>query len=215
MKQQSELVGGGLGARRAVGGEMQLVRLDQVFGLSSRAVELLVKRLGQARQIGDDEAAVGPLWPGLDASDDAAFDVPAFGGITELAIAADLLRLAGEATQGGVFGERTDLPQQHRVDGQPEDVADALALAPRHGLRSAVMAVAADNDLDRRPAGADMADDMAQHERHLGPARRLARAQNDRDRLAARRLVNVDRQKAAAVVVRIEQRELLPAVHPV
>ena len=77
------------------------------------------------------------------------------------------------------------------------------------------MAVAAHDDLDRRPAGADTADDMAQHQRHLGPVRRLAGAQDDGDRLAARRLVDVDRQKAAAVVVRIEQRELLAAVNPV
>ena len=77
------------------------------------------------------------------------------------------------------------------------------------------MAVAAHDDLDRRPAGADTADDMAQHQRHLGPVGRLAGAQDDRDRLAGRRLVDVDRQKAAAVVVGVEQRELLAAVNPV
>ena len=77
------------------------------------------------------------------------------------------------------------------------------------------MAVAAQDDLDRRPASADAADDMAQHQRDLGPVRRLAGAQDDSDGLAGRRLVNVDRQKAAAVVVRIEERELLAAVNPV
>ena len=56
---------------------MQLVRLDQVLGLAARAVDLLVKRLGQARQIGDDEATVGTLRTGLDAGDDAALDCPA------------------------------------------------------------------------------------------------------------------------------------------
>ena len=77
------------------------------------------------------------------------------------------------------------------------------------------MAVAAHHDVDRRPAGADMADDMAQHQRHLGPVRRLAGAQDDRHRLAGRRLVDVDRQKAAAVVIGVEQRQLLAAVNPV
>ena len=77
------------------------------------------------------------------------------------------------------------------------------------------MAVAADDDLDRRPAGADAANDMAQHQRHLCPVRRLAGAQDDSDGLAGRRLVNVDWHKAAAVVVRIEERELLAAVNPV
>ena len=77
------------------------------------------------------------------------------------------------------------------------------------------MAVAAHQDIDRRPAGADAADDMAQHQRHLGPVRRLAGAQDDRHRLAGGGLVNVDRQEAAAVVMGVEQRELLPAVDPV
>jgi hypothetical protein len=77
------------------------------------------------------------------------------------------------------------------------------------------MAVAAHDDVDRRPAGADAADDMAQHQRHLGPVRRLAGPQNDSNRLAGRRLVDVDRQKAAAVIVGIPERQLLAAVHPV
>ena len=77
------------------------------------------------------------------------------------------------------------------------------------------MAVAAHHDVDRRPAGADMADDMAQHQGHLGPVRRLAGAQDDRHRLAGGRLVDVDRLEAAAVVVGVEQRQLLAAVDPV
>ncbi len=99
---------------------------------------------------------------GLDAGDDAALDLPAFGGVAEIAVAADLFAFASEAAKGGVLGQQADLAQQHRVAGQPEDVADALALAPRHRLGPAVMAVATDDDLDRRPAGADMADHMAQ-----------------------------------------------------
>ena len=123
-----------LRAGGAVGGEVQLVRLDQVLGLSAGAIDLLVERLGQARQIGDDEAAVGALGSGLDAGDDAALDLPAFRGVAEIAVAADLVALAVEAAERGVLGERADLAQQHRVAGQAEDVADALALAPRHRL---------------------------------------------------------------------------------
>ena len=77
------------------------------------------------------------------------------------------------------------------------------------------MAVAAHHDVDCRPAGADMADDMAQHQGHLGTVRRLAGAQDDRHRLAGRRLVDVDRLEAAAVVIGVEQRQLLTAVNPV
>ncbi len=155
--------------------EMPLV----VLGLSPGTINFLVERLGQARQIGDDEAAVGALGTGLDAGDDAALDlVPAFGGVAEIAVAPNLFSLACEATQSGVFGERADLAQQHRIAGEPEDVADTLALAPRHRLGPAVMAVAAHDDLDCRPASADAADDMTQHQRHLGPVRRLAGAQS-------------------------------------
>ena len=77
------------------------------------------------------------------------------------------------------------------------------------------MAVAAHHDLDRRPARADAADHMPQDQRHLGPVRRLAGAQDDRHRLAGGCLVDVDRQKTAAVVVRVPQRELLAAVNPI
>ena len=103
--QQAELVGGRLGAGGAVGGEVQLVRLDQVFGLSPGAVDLLVERLGQARQIGDDEAAVGALGSGLDAGDDAALDLPAGGGVAEVAVAADLVGLAVDPAERGILGE--------------------------------------------------------------------------------------------------------------
>ena len=77
------------------------------------------------------------------------------------------------------------------------------------------MAVTAHDNIDRRPASADAADHMAKYQRHLGAVRRLAGTQDDRDGLAGRRLVDVDRQKAAAVVMRVPQRELLAAVHPV
>src|SRR5690348_17394439 len=102
MDQQAELVGGGLAARGAVGGEMQLVRLDQIFGLPARAIDLLVQHPGQTGEIGDDKAAVGPLRTGLDAGDDAALDCPALGGITEIAPAADLLPLAIKAAQSSI-----------------------------------------------------------------------------------------------------------------
>ena len=55
-------------------------------------------------------------------------------------------------------------------------------------------------------------DHVAQHERHLGPVRGLAGAQDHRHRLAGDRLVDVDRQEAALVVVGVEERELLVAV---
>ena len=132
--------------------------------------------------------------------------VPGLGGVGELAVAADLRGPALDPPQRRLLGEVRDAPEQHRVAGQAEDVADAVALAPAHGLGPAVVAVAAHQDVDRRPAGADAADHVAQHQRHLGAVRRLAGAQDDRHRLAGGRLVDVDRQEAAAVVVGVEQR---------
>jgi hypothetical protein len=69
---------------------------------------------------------------------------------------------------------------------------------------------AAHHDLDCRPAGADMADDMARHQCHLGPVRRLAGAHDDGDGHACGRLVNVDRQETTAVVVALNSASCWP-----
>jgi hypothetical protein len=87
---------------------VQLVRFDQVFGLSSGAIDLLIERLGQSRQIGDDEAAVGALGTGPDTGDNAALDFPACGGVAEFAVAADLRGVAVNPAERGILGEITD-----------------------------------------------------------------------------------------------------------
>ena len=75
------------------------------------------------------------------------------------------------------------------------------------------MAVAAHQDAHLRPVPADAPDDMFEDGADLVARRRLAGAQDHRHRLAARPLVDVDRQKAALVVVGVEQRKLLVAMH--
>ena len=122
-------------------------------------------------EIGDDEAAVDTLGSGLDAGDDAALDYPTLGGVVEFTVATDLFRPAVEAADGGILGEIADLAQQHAVAGEAEDVADALALAPCHRLGPAVMAVAAHQNLDRRPAGTDAAMTATLPPRRSGPHR--------------------------------------------
>ena len=62
---------------------------------------------------------------------------------------------------------------------------------------------------------ADGAHDVAQHQCHLGATWGLARAQDHRDRLASSGLVDMDRQEAAAVVVGMEQGQLLAAVNAI
>jgi hypothetical protein len=55
---------------------------------------------------------------------------------------------------------------------------------------------------------------MAQHHRSSAPSGALSGMQDDGDRLAGPRFINVDRQKAA-VVVGIEERELLAVVNSI
>ena len=112
---------------------MQLVCLDQVLGVSSGAIKLFVERFRQARQVGDDEAAVGPLGSGLDAGDNASLDRPAFGGVTKVAIAADLFSFAVEAIERGVLGERNELAQHQRHLGSVRRLpGKRKADIPRH-----------------------------------------------------------------------------------
>jgi hypothetical protein len=161
------------------------------------------------------EAAVAALRRRLDAADHPSLEPPAPGGVAELAVAAHLVTLARDPAKRRVLGPIGHPGEQHWVAGEAEDVADPVALATGHGLVAGVVAVAADQDLDPRPASADGFHDMAQDEGDLGTARRLARPQDDRDRFAGGGLVDVDRQEAAAVVMGVEQGELLAAVDPI
>ena len=61
----------------------------------------------------------------------------------------------------------------------------------------------------------DATDQVLEEGADFGAGRRLARAQEDRHRLAALHMIDVDGQEAAGVVVGVEQRQLLLAVHRV
>ena len=98
----------------------------------------------------------------LDAADHAALDPPGPGGIAELAVAAHLLGLAQGPGDGRILGQSGDPGQQDLVAGEAEDVADAVLLAPGHGLVPGVVAVDADQDLHARPAGTDGAHHVTQ-----------------------------------------------------
>ena len=69
--------------------------------------------------------------------------------------------------------------------------------------------------MSTRPAATDGLDDVAQDESDLRAARRLAGPQDHGDRLAAGRLVDVNRQKTATVVMGMEQGKLLATVDPI
>jgi hypothetical protein len=99
--------------------------------------------------------------------------------------------------------------------GQPEQIADAVLLAERHGLGTGIMTVASDCDARERPAGTDAPYQPAQMSPYLDARGRLARPQHDGDRSAGGAVVDVDRQKAALVMMGVEQGELLVPVHHV
>ena len=59
MQKEAELVGLPAVAGSLVGSRVELEVLDQVLHPPARAVDLLVKHLAPAGQVGDDEAHVG------------------------------------------------------------------------------------------------------------------------------------------------------------
>lgn len=103
-----------------------------------------------------------------------------------------------EAAKRNILGKIGALTQQRTVAGEPEDRADAMTLAESDGLDAPVVAVAADQNLHARPTGTDVADDMTQHAGNLDAVGRLARAQEDRHRLAGGGLIDMDGQEAVA-----------------
>ena len=61
------------------------MQLDQILGLTARAIEVVVKPFRRAvREIGDDEANVEAEPRRLDARDGAALLVPGFGLVPRL-----------------------------------------------------------------------------------------------------------------------------------
>src|SRR6266404_5550920 len=162
VQDQPHLVGERAAAAGAVGGELSFVQFDQVLGLAAGAVEGLIDMLGRAGvEAGDDKANVEPLCRRFDAGAGAALALPRLGLVAGL----------GEAAQGGllvegtagadVVGGRLDGTSQYRIAGQTEDEIDAVFFAPRHHLRAAVMAVAANGQVGVRPVFAEAADEAA------------------------------------------------------
>jgi hypothetical protein len=59
MEHETDLVGERRTATGAIGGELRLMQLDQIFGLAARAIQAVVDPLGRADiEAGDDEADV-------------------------------------------------------------------------------------------------------------------------------------------------------------
>ena len=191
---------------------LRLVQLDEVLGLPARAIEGVVNPFRRAVfDVGDDEAGVEPERGGFDAGDGAPLAVPGFGLVACFGIAAHDWFVRHRALGADRFRRLVDFLRQRLRTGQAEDVIDAVGLAPFHRLGSGVVAVASECDARPRPALTDMAHEPAQMSAHFDARRGLAGAQHDRDGTRALGVIDMDRQKAALVVMGVEERESLDA----
>jgi hypothetical protein len=75
------------------------------------------------------------------------------------------------------------------------------------------MAVAANGNDRLRPVHPDAPHQTAEMRTHFLAVRRLAWAQDGDDAVPGGRVIDMDRQKAVLVVMRVEQRQLLMTVH--
>ena len=79
MHHKADLVGERGTATGAVGSELRLVQLDQIFGLAARAIQAVVDPFRRADvETGDDEADVEAEPGRLDPGDGAAFAAQEF-----------------------------------------------------------------------------------------------------------------------------------------
>src|SRR3982074_3846080 len=76
---------------------------------------------------------------------------PAFGGVAELGPSSALVLFALGAAHAEIVGEGADLRMQHVVPGEPEDVIDAVRLAPSHCLGTGIVAIATPADAGLGP----------------------------------------------------------------
>src|SRR5271157_3844002 len=104
---------------------------------------------------------------------------------------------------------------EDRVGGQTEDVVHTMLLAPVHGLSPAIMSVATNGDACVRPVQSDTPHQPAQMGAHLLAIWCLPRAQDGQHAMAGVGVIDMNRQEAPFVIMGIEQRQLLMAVHGV
>src|SRR5450759_220162 len=124
---------------------MRLPGFDVIFGLSAPAVAILIERARIAPlEVGDDEACIWSVRPSLDAGDDALDATPACGAVEKLRETADFAVLGRrlEARLRLGFDVHYVLAQGRRRR-DAEDEVEAIGPTPVENLRTAIMAVAA------------------------------------------------------------------------
>src|SRR5208337_2657103 len=88
----------------------------------------------------------------------------------------------------------------------------AILLAPIHRFTSAVMTIATDGDVGVWPMQPDAPHQPTQMGTHLLAVRRLPGAQDCQYAMTGAGIIDMDRQEALLIVMRIEQRQLLMAM---
>ena len=128
MTHQADLVGDGPSAGGSVGGEMGLVGLDQILGLTSGTVEALVDDArGDLLDVGDDEADVEGEPCRFDAGNGAALARPALGLVTDLGEVAYSVEVFDSACGGDSVGDLAQLGDKRLCSGQAKQIVDARA----------------------------------------------------------------------------------------
>src|SRR4051794_26472475 len=213
MEHETDLVGERRTATGAIGGELRLMQLDQILGLAARAIQAVVDPLGRADiEAGDDETDVETEHRRLNTGDGAPFAIPGLCLVARLGIAAQNRQVLDGASRADVVSDLVDFSGERLGTGQTEDVVDAVVLAPRHRLRPSIVPVATERNSRLVPSRADVPYQASKMGTPLDAARRLAGPQHDRHGPARLRVIDVDRQEAAFVIMSVEQRELLMAV---
>ena len=199
--------------------ELGFVKLDQVLGLAPRAVQRIIDIFSAAvAQRGDDKANIETESACLDASGDAALVLsPAFCRIFGLRISTQLAAATDRAIGGATVGFRHDdgIRMKRGIAREPEDIVDAILFAPLHRLGAAIVAVAPQSDVGLGPMAPDAPDEPPDMAGDFGARRRLAGAQQHRNRPASFGVVDVDRQKASLAMVAVPKGKLLHTVNDV
>ena len=134
VQDQPELVGERALAGDPVRGELALVQLDQVLGLAAAAVDVFVEMARLAAERGDDIAGIEAARTRLELGDDPAFVASGAGGIGKVGEGLHPVCAGLCAAHPDVVGHLVCESVQRAIAREPEDVIDAVLLAPGHGL---------------------------------------------------------------------------------
>src|SRR6201990_2174686 len=160
-------------------------------------------------------ADIETLRGGLDPRDDAPIDMPRLRAVARLGVAADRCRACLSTTHPYIVGDGLDQTAEHVVATKAEYEVDAILIAPLHHLWACIVAVAANGDVGMWPVLPDGAQQASQMTAYLLSWWGLAGLLQHRHWPRGRGVIDVDGQEAALIVMRVEHRQLLMAMHDI